>query len=77
MTFWERVRAYANKRVREQHMQKCRHERKCPRCNTWTSEVDGCKSLETFGQSELMTCKKCGYTSKWFMNHGPLPVLDQ
>lgn len=44
------------------------HDRKCPKCLTWTSEVEGCKSMETSTDNpyiDLMECNKCGFVSKW------------
>lgn len=75
--FWEWLRAFANKKVREAHMNKFHHERKCEQCNTWTSEVDGCEKLIDDPDDpmfELMTCKKCGHISRWDCR-GMLPVL--
>lgn len=75
--FWEWLRSYANKKVRRCHMNLVRHERKCERCNTWTSEVNGCKDLQDAPDDsmfELMTCNKCGHVSRWDCR-GMLPTL--
>lgn len=66
--FWKWVREFANEKVKQAHMNKFHHARKCPNCNTWTSEVDGCKALvdsEDNPYYELMTCNKCAYVSTW------------
>jgi len=66
MTFWERVRDYANNKVKEQYMRKFRHDRKCPRCSTWISEVGGCAGVEDVTSVlQEMGCKRCGYVSTW------------
>ncbi|MEE9532714.1 MAG: hypothetical protein V3W52_17180 [Syntrophobacteria bacterium] len=72
--FWERLREYANNKVREHYMNTVRHDRKCVRCNTWTSEVGGAAKLEQDDDYDYMTCKKCGYVSKWDCR-GMLPIL--
>ena len=75
--FWKWVRSYSNKKVRDDHMSKFHHERKCIKCNTWTSEVDGCAKLEddpTDAMFELMTCNKCGHISRWDCT-GMFPTL--
>ena len=72
--FWERVREYANKKVREHYMNRVRHDRQCERCNTWTSEVGGCAKIEVYDYRELMTCKKCKHVSVWDCR-GMIPIL--
>ena len=77
MTFWEWVRAYANKRVRRAHMDRAHHERRCPNCRVWTSEVGGCAALvddPSDPWSELMMCSQCGFVSRWDCR-GMLPVI--
>ena len=76
MTFWGHVRKYANEKVKEQYIKKHRHDRKCPRCNTWISEVGGYKSLSDWGIKQLMTCEKCEYISVWDMTTF-LPSLSE
>lgn len=57
-------------------MDKYHHDRKCPNCKLWVSEVGGVTKLEylEFKYEERMTCKQCGYTSRWDCR-GMVPVL--
>ena len=75
-TFWEKVRYYANKKVKRQYMNIFRHDRKCPNCKMWTSEVGGCKSIDDRGHHELMECNQCGFASKWDCM-GMMPTLSK
>jgi len=63
--FWEWVRAYANKRIKSEHM----HSRKCERCLLWTSEVGGAKSITDSADlcTQKMECNWCGHVSIWDM----------
>jgi hypothetical protein len=71
MTFWERVRSYANAKVRAAHMAKYHHERRCPCCNTWTSEVGGAAAVKDEGNGfEVMQCKRCSTWSRWDYRSG-------
>ena len=63
--FWKWLRDYANKKCREHYMNRVYHDRKCERCNTWTSEVDGCAALTQDDDYDYMTCKRCSHVSKW------------
>lgn len=72
--FWIWLREYANKKVKQHYMNRVYHDRKCERCGTWTSEVDGCARLEQDDDYDYMTCKKCGHVSKWDCR-GMIPVL--
>ena len=65
--FWEKVRHYANEKVRREYMDRVRHDRKCPNCKLWTSEVGGaCKvDYSELEHVEVMTCRHCGYKSRW------------
>lgn len=75
-TFWEKLRSFANGRVRKAYMDKVHHDRKCPRCQTWTSEVGGCAGMRDDGDwHELMKCNRCGYESRWFVG-SMLPIID-
>ena len=66
-TFWEKLRHYANKKVKRQYMDRVRHDRKCPNCKLWTSEVGGAYKVDYTenGHIQTMTCRQCGYTSRW------------
>lgn len=76
MTFWERVRAYANSRVRHQYMAKHHHERRCPACQTWTNEVGGAAEMRDPGDGfEFMKCNKCSAWSRWDYRPGLVVVL--
>ena len=75
--FWKWLRAYANTKVRDCYQHKGYNDRRCERCNTWTSEIDGCKSLKPDPADkmvDLMTCKKCGHVSKWDCRY-MIPIL--
>jgi hypothetical protein len=63
--FWLWLRKYANKKVKKQYMEKWKHDRKCPQCNTWLSEVGGAEKFWAEGDYDYMVCKKCHMTSKW------------
>ena len=70
-SFWEWLRDYATKKIREDYVNKYHHDRKCPQCDTWISETDGCDSVESDSETtsvEFMICKKCGHKSKWLMD---------
>lgn len=76
MTFWERVRDFANRRVRAAYMERARHERCCPCCKTWTSEVRGCADLRDEGNGfEVMQCNRCGTWSRWDYRPGLIVVI--
>jgi len=72
--FWLWLRDYANQKVRDIYMDRIHHDRKCERCNTWTSEVNGCAKLEQDDDYDYMTCNKCSHVSKWDCR-GMLPTL--
>lgn len=73
---WKWLRDFSNKKVRECYMARVYHDRKCDRCESWTSEVDGCKKLTNSecGDFELMTCNKCLHVSKWDCR-GMMPTM--
>lgn len=77
-TFWEKVRYYANKKVRRQYMDRVRHDRKCPNCKLWTSEVGGAYKVDysELEHVEVMTCRHCGYASRWDCR-GMIPELHK
>lgn len=67
--FWVRLRAYANKKVRQHHISKTKYDLKCNKCNTWTSEVGGWANLSGISTDnklfKYMKCNRCGHISKW------------
>lgn len=71
-TFWEKVRHYANRKVKRQYMDKFRHDRKCPNCKLWTSEVGGAYKIDYTDNDhvEVMTCRQCNYKSRWDCSSG-------
>lgn len=69
--FWERIRSFANKKIKEQHA----HSRKCERCKLWTSEVGGASRVYDVDEwTQAMVCNHCGHTSFWDMS-GMIPML--
>ena len=74
--FWIWLRKYSNCRVRRHYMNIYRHDRKCERCETWLSEVDGAKNIDfsLCGWFEYLTCKRCNHVSKWDCR-GMIPTL--
>jgi len=69
--FWEWVREYANKKIKDEYMRKYHNTQKCPQCNTWSWEVGGwSEKSHSDGDIEVLCCKKCGHESKWLF-HGP------
>lgn len=77
-TFWEMVRDYANRRVREQYMRRYHHERRCPCCQTWTSEVGGAaKVIDEKNGFEVMQCNRCKTWSRWDYRAGMVVDLAE
>lgn len=76
--FWLWLRKLSNKKVKQHYMNRYYHDRKCPNCNIWTSEVNGCKSLidTECGVYQFMECSQCGWISRWNMMC-MLPMLDE
>ncbi|AGM46897.1 hypothetical protein AD45P2_00400 [Alteromonas phage vB_AmaP_AD45-P2] len=74
--FWEAVRHLANEKIKKQYMKKTGHDRKCPNCNTWISEVGGAASVDYADEDwlEFMKCRQCGYKSLWDLR-GMIPDL--
>lgn len=78
MSFWEKVRAYANVKVREAYMRKQHNDLKCRCCNTWASEVSGYKSIESEGYTgEIFRtqCKRCSQWTRWDARSGFIVTL--
>ena len=75
-SFWERVRYYANKKVKRQYMDRVGHDRKCPNCKLWTSEVGGAYKIDYHDNEylEFMECRQCHYKSTWDCG-GMFPTL--
>lgn len=75
-TLWEKIRHFANEKVKRKYMNRVRHDRKCPNCKMWTSEVGGCCSIDYSNDDhiEIMKCRQCGYKSKWDCR-GMVPTL--
>ena len=68
MLFWEWLRDYANKKVKENYIKNYFHDRKCERCGTCLSEVGGCAGINDdskYPMFERMECKKCHHVSIW------------
>ncbi len=78
MKFWERVRQFANGRVRAAYMRRHCHERRCPNCQVWTSEVDGARDVRDEGDGfEVMQCNQCQAWSRWDYRPGLIVVLAE
>jgi hypothetical protein len=68
LRFWTWLRDFANHRVRAAYMRKVGHDRKCPQCKTWTSEVDGARQVLDDGpMDQVMQCNRCRTWSRWGM----------
>jgi len=63
--FWLRIREFANNKVKKIYIKKFHFNIKCPKCETWTSEVNGVKDLEYEGDYNLVTCNKCNQVTRW------------
>lgn len=74
--FWKFIEEYSSKKVRQIYMRRVRHDRKCPNCKRWTSEVGGCATIFDEGSLQLMKCKQCNYVSRWDCS-GMMPMLDE
>lgn len=74
LRFWTRVRDWANRQVKDQHMRLYHHARRCPWCLVWSSEVGGVAAFRETGERrngcvvEFVTCKHCGRESEWHNN---------
>lgn len=71
MTFWERVRSFANKRVRDAYRAKWHTDFKCPHCRLWTSEVGRPVHYQNEAVTEspngyIYACRQCGQWSRWW-----------
>jgi hypothetical protein len=74
--FWTAVREIAVTRLRTAYMRQYYHERRCPVCTTWTSEVGGARAVkDEDDRYELMQCARCDSWSRWDMVISMLPVL--
>jgi hypothetical protein len=77
VAFWTKIRDFAAARVREAYININGSDRMCPRCLTWTSEVNGAADYKVGERlHDWMTCNKCGHISRWRMD-GPVPFLDE
>lgn len=75
--FWIWLRDFGNKKAKEAYMETYHHDRKCPNCKLWTSELGGAKSIVDDGDyHELMECIQCGYKSRWNLT-SMVPFLDE
>lgn len=75
-TIWERLRSFASAKVREAYMDQHHHERRCPCCDTWTSEVGGAAAVRDEKDGfEVMQCKRCSTWSRWDYRPGLIVVL--
>lgn len=77
MNFWEKVRAYANKRVREAWAKEHHCEYKCRCCKLWNSELGGWKRSEGEGNGSdffISQCKQCLQWTRWDMRNGMFAI---
>lgn len=75
MTFWEKVRKYANEKVKEAYCSRY-GALKCRVCKLWSSEVGGCtiRFEDEFGFL-ISTCNQCGQETRWDERNGIVLVL--
>ncbi len=78
VSFWNKVRDYANRKCKELYIKKHHCDLKCKRCNTWISETDGPLSYisDEDENSDYMTCKKCKHITK-FRYFGPFAIAEE
>jgi len=75
MSFWTKVKEYAEKKEREHWLETRYSDQKCPYCNTWQGNCGGwraCQPNTPDHMHDRLQCGKCGQWSTW---RGGLPVL--
>ena len=73
--FWYWVRDLAQRQARAAYMRVNHHDRKCPVCLRWVSEMGGAEECQDSGEYfEMMQCKQCKQWSRWDCR-SMLPVL--
>lgn len=75
-TIWEKIRYYANEKVKRDYMKRVGRDIKCPNCKLWTSEVGGAYKVDysELEHVEVMICRQCNYPSRWDCR-GMIPEL--
>lgn len=76
MSIWEKIRAFANERVKAEYMTIHRYDLRCIICDTWASEVNGVAAHRPidYGIWETQCCK-CGQWTRWDDRNGMIVVL--
>lgn len=72
MSFWTKLKIWAEKKEREQWMAKYRNDQMCPHCKTWQGNCRGWAAWRDDGNSPdahhaEAVCGKCNKKSYWFM----------
>lgn len=75
---WYWLFKLSKKKIKRNYMDAYRHDRECPNCKVWTSEVGGVISLnyQESTKQEIMECKQCGYKSVW-NTYAMVPMLEE
>lgn len=77
MEMWIKIRDYAKQKVSQAYTDKHHNDLKCPVCNTWISQVDGCDySSNDDDDYGIMVCKNCNFSSRWFVG-APVLIHDE
>jgi hypothetical protein len=66
--FWRWLFELSKRKLKRAYLDNHGHDRECPHCSTWISEVNGCVSykIEEYKPLGHMVCKKCKKVSVWF-----------
>lgn len=72
MTFWKRVKIYAEAKIKQAHMEKYHCDTKCPVCKTWASE-GFTDAEELVNGLTVITCGKCDSKTEWLFD-APVPI---
>jgi hypothetical protein len=72
--FWRWLHALAERRIREAHMARHHHDRRCPYCGRWGALYGWWKVRDVDAQHRVMTCRACGQESMWHEDMVPVPV---
>lgn len=69
MNMWTKIKLYAEKKEREDWMNKHFCDQKCPHCDTWQANCGGwAEVINNFPTSmnDKTKCGKCGQWTTWF-----------
>lgn len=68
MSIYTKIKLWAEKKEREDWLDKYHCDQKCPKCNTWQGNCGGWKSRRDgpTPMNDVTTCGKCGQETTWF-----------